>query len=546
MRSMQTFRRDERGIALVMALVIMVSLAIVITGVIDYTSANSRSSSLGHGQQSANQIAEAGMTSAYSVINYWDWNVNPPSGAGNVASDPTILGCAAGTAGSSDCTSPTKKCFSVLTTCASASTLGQAGTASVFGIYGGTNGLTYYGYGASSAGIPVPAATWWIISTGYARNPTGAGTLAKQVQATVTVYNDTNVPPNTAAWNHVYSTAPQGAGCEFDVNGNSVIIDVPVYVTGDMCLSGAGASVQEDLAHGQPVDLRVQGVLTFSGNSSFVGHIGANTGDITSGVVGGGCNTKTGNATTACTNYDYHVRATSQLTTFLPPSPDANAYNVSDPGPKHTCKLGTSPAPPSSGNPFESAGSTVQDTSAALFDLTPATSYSCLSNTAGSTAQLTWNASTSALTISGEIFFDGPIQLSQSATYSGKGTIYAAGAITFPNQNTNVCANATCDFTSWDPNANMMMLVSLLATGNAITFTGNTDKFQGGIFAGSAATIYFRGNSLNLQGPVIGGKFNYGNSVSMKPLPAISKLPPGAPLGLNVHAAAGPLVYKTG
>jgi Tfp pilus assembly protein PilX len=543
--------RDDRGIALVLALGIMLTFAIVITGVIEYTSSNSRSSSIGHSQQSANQVAESGVVQAYSILNYWDWTVNPPSGAGNVASDPTLLGCTTGSAGASDCSSPTKKCVPVLASCTGASE-GKPGTAWVFGIYGGQNGLTFYGTGAPSSGISVPAATWWIISTGYARNPTGAATLSKQVQATTTIYNDTNVPPNTAAWNHVYSTAPQGSGCELDVNGQNVIIDIPVYVTGDMCLSGNGAHVIEDLVHGQAVDLRVQGVLVLSGNSSYVGHLGTATGDITSGVVGGGCTKTVGGTTASCTNgsYDYHVRATSALSSLLPPQPDANAYNVADPGPKHICKSGTSPAPPSSGNPFESSGSTTQNNSAPTFDLTPASSYSCKSNTAGSSGELTWvwnsTTSTGTMTVNGEIFFDGPLQVTRSGTYSGKGTIYTAGTISWPNQTTNLCANATCDFNSWDPNANMLMFISLASSGNAITFTGNTDNFQGGLFAQPGATVYFRGNSINLQGPIVGGKYDWGNNVTIKPLPTITNLPPGAPLGLNVHATPGPLVYKTG
>jgi hypothetical protein len=92
----------------------------------------------------------------------------------------------------------------------------------------------------------------------------------------------------------------------------------------------------------------------------------------------------------------------------------------------------------------------------------------------------------------------------------------------------------------------MLMFISLASSGNAIIFTGNTDNFQGGLFAQPGATVYFRGNSINLQGPIVGGKYDWGNNVAIKPLPTITNLPPGAPLGLNVHATPGPLVYKTG
>ena len=92
---------------------------------------------------------------------------------------------------------------------------------------------------------------------------------------------------NISVWNYVYSTAPQGAGCEVDLSGTNVIVDVPLYVTGDLCVSGTNAKIVENTANGgQPVDVRVGGTLTISGTNATVGTAAQK---LTSGLVSGGC-----------------------------------------------------------------------------------------------------------------------------------------------------------------------------------------------------------------------------------------------------------------
>jgi len=531
---LRRLHRKEGGFALPLALGAMLALAITVTAVIEYTGSNSRAASVNSAQLQATHAAEAALLAAYSKLNYWNWTTN----TGNNATDPTLLGC--GQSGvSSDCTTTkTLTCVDVTSTCTTSTGDGQAGTGTYYGSYDGTS------------------FTWTIYAYGYARNPTGARVVKKTLTATSGVYWDTDSPPNIAIWNHLYSTAPQSpSSCEFDVGGNNVVIDVPIYVTGDMCLSGQGAAVRENTASGgQAVDLRVLGKLVFSGNGSYVGYNSSNPGSaITSGGVALGCSTTNNGTPTSCTSgsFDFHVGDLSTVQTLTSPNADTTWYDNADPGPKHTCKSGTDPAAPSGGNPFESSGSTVRDNSAATFNITPSTAYSCVSQTG--TGQLSWTPPSGAqtmgsLTVSGVIFFDGPIQFTQSALYTGKGTIYASGTITFPNQNTYVCAVANCDFNAWDPNANMMMLASLYTSSPtaAIKFTGNTDKFQGSLFATTSGLIDFSGQSLEIEGPVVGGKFSYGNNVTMKPLPTINKLPPGAPIAVNAHATPGRLSYTSG
>jgi hypothetical protein len=478
--------------------------------VIDYTSSNSRAANVSSAQLDASHAAEAALIAAYSKLNYTN----------NTATDPMLLGCVNGAGGSSDCSTKTLTCVSVLSTCNSSTTDGQAGTGTFYGSY------------------DAPSTTWTIYAFGYARNPTNAAVIKKTYTATSVVTTDINQPPNVAVWNHLYSTAPQGSGCELTVGGNNVVIDIPIYVTGDMCLAGQGASVQENLTTGQAVDLKVVGELVFSGNNT---HVGADsTHPITSGVVGQGCTSTVGGTVKSCPgNFSYWVNTTDSLTTLTPPTADASTwYQNADPGPKHSCKSGTNPAPLAS-SVFDN--DTTQNNSAGTFDLTPSSSYSCLSQTG--TGQLTYNATAHTLVVSGVVFIDGSLTISQTVTYSGRGSIYVAGSINWPNQLTNVCANTSCDFTTWDPNKNMLMLVDL---GGNVNFTGNTDKFQGSIFTQPSATVNFSGQSINYQGPLVAGHVTYGNNVVMKPLPSINNLPPGAPLAVNARAVPGRLTYTSG
>src|ERR1044072_2919405 len=60
--------RDERGIALILALVIMAVLTITVTAVTEFTSSSSRNASESDASQKAHSLAEAGVNDAVSLI----------------------------------------------------------------------------------------------------------------------------------------------------------------------------------------------------------------------------------------------------------------------------------------------------------------------------------------------------------------------------------------------------------------------------------------------------------------------------------------------
>jgi hypothetical protein len=92
-------------------------------------------------------------------------------------------------------------------------------------------------------------------------------------------------------------------------------------------------------------------------------------------------------------------------------------------------------------------------------DLTPSTSYTC--KTPG--GQISWNDSTSTLTITGTVFIDGSatVQNGRTNLYTGSGVLYLSGS--FFLKNSKLCAvssTSTCDMTKWNSTVDLMGVVA--------------------------------------------------------------------------------------
>src|SRR5262249_12808611 len=181
------------------------------------------------------QYAESGVNSAYSMLNYQLTATNGNPAAAN------LLGCDGATGpsdanGPSNCASPVVKVICV--TASSGCSAGTAGSASVYGYYSGTNPTTFNG-------TSVPASTWLLMASGYARNPNTGATMAKTETATVTV-NPLNNGAVAAVWNHIFLTAPLVPNqCSASFGGNNMTITDPLYVIGNLCITGQNTTVQE-------------------------------------------------------------------------------------------------------------------------------------------------------------------------------------------------------------------------------------------------------------------------------------------------------------
>jgi Tfp pilus assembly protein PilX len=566
--------RREDGVALLLALAFTVTLSLLVFGTVSYVTSNQHNAQNSRTDGSARAYAEAALDVAYSTIEH----------AGNTVglnpANPALLGCAAagGSYANSDCTAPTVLCVPVAAACPSGTYTPTVGTATVVGSYTGTATTTTY------ANITEPAGYWILSATGYARNASGK-IDAKALRGTVQI-SALDSGAVASVWNHVFLTAPWQQGvCTTTFSGNSTVLDMPVYTIGNLCFTGNSSGIQQ-VAGGQNIDLQVGGTLYYGGGNDF---IGSATTALYSGVVQMGCSTtatQLANATAAapapaCVNGATPTYYVTNPQTYVseddPELTDAQAekdYSNFDPGPKHPCLSGTTPSPlATSALDFSIAGTegstTMPDNSGSssangVFDVTPSSSYACVSQSGLNTGYLIWNGGSSSMTvtvgstsvtvaakqlaINGSIFLDGPIKVSQSMTYKGVGVIMAAGQINLPTNNMSICAqNTGCAYTSWQGstgNNDMLTLATLLSNSSAaINWTGQGIIWQGSFWCRPSSTFFLTGQGgPQIQGPLsVGAMTINGNSFDFKPLPVIKNMPTGAPVPPNVSAKVGPL-----
>jgi hypothetical protein len=260
--------------------------------------------------------------------------------------------------------------------------------------------------------------------------------------------------------------------------------------------------------------------------------------------VGGGCGGAITNTTHPCTAGD-RVWASTLLNTAspitLPVVDDANAYMTAKPGPNNPCSS-TSGTPPVWDNDSTLNLTTYPNGSVpGMFNLTPGSNYTCHA-TDGSgniVGQLDWDNTTKTLTIKGKMYIDGSVYSDNGVInlYSGSATLYLTGVFLITNS-TKICgatAGVLCDFSTWTPNSNMLVVVAHGDNGGGYSVAmANSTKWQGGFFAKKGIDL---GQSSIDEGPMFATNINLSNSVTVKPLPAITNLPLGAPVIPNVHAA---------
>jgi Tfp pilus assembly protein PilX len=568
MRAILRRLHDETGIALVMALAFTVALSALVFGMTTYVTSNQKSATNSGDDQLARQYAEAALNVAYSRIKYAlnTTGMNPAS--------PTLLGCGASNAGTgaSDCSSPAPLCVGFTGTCPSGTYTGTAGTASITGFYTGTTSGSY-------AGISMTSSYWIIVATGYARNASGA-LDAKTVRGTVQV-QALDQGAVASVWNHVFLTAPYQKGvCQTTFSGNTTVLDMPIYTIGNLCLTGNSSGLQQT-AGGQAVDLQVGGKLVLGGTQTQVGD--SSSAPITSGVAVGGCAATITSTASDCTKSPwtskYFVKNTDTFTSQQAPaetSTDINKdYSTFDPGPLHTCLSGTNPAPLAD-SAFDSTvstgeGSTMSpDTSGSgtaggTFNLTPTSSYACISKNGTGTGYLIWNNNSSGnitvsgitvppktLAINGSIYFDSNVTATQNATYSGTAVIEFSGSF---STSATICAvwyNGSCDtrtnmWQAGSSNTSMLTLVAIASNNSsAISFSSTLGAFQGSLWTQPSSGCNVGGTQYTIQGPMSLGTIALsGTQATLVPLPVIKNMPTGAPIPPNTGVKISAPNYST-
>jgi hypothetical protein len=489
--------RDERGIALIMALGMLTVLTISTVALLTYSNDNLRGVNYGKSRVTAYSMAESGIAQALAVLNL----------PANNALTSTLLPQVTTKADGSACSSPsTSECVT----------------------WSGT--------------FTQQTATWLITSTGQVPNPRNANPVTKTLRVTVGVQPTLGQTLNNQAWNYIYSANDDGnhATCDMTVD-QSVNVSTPLYVVGDLCVSNGGLITQG--THG--TTLVVGGQLTLSNaNQNFVGATkSGNTltvNNITAAYIGTGCVLATNTLHTPCSSAD-NVYATTIGT--APPSPVSpptvswqSWYNAASPGPKFPCVSGSSSGTTPT---FESTGNTAGDNSVpTACNLTPSTAdYDCW--TAG--GELKWNHTTKLLTINGTVFIDGSAYIDGAGviSYTGQATLYLSG--TFLLKNSSLCAvllsgGTGCDTSAWDPNTKALIVVANGNGDNGVTVGDSVQLvsayFQGGLYGTHAVDLT---TSSNVDGPMVGSPVKLGQSVNTT-FPFISFVPAGTPGNPTVYA----------
>jgi hypothetical protein len=486
-RVLETWRRlkrDERGMALVMALGIMFVLAIVLTTTIFFTSASLRHANSSNAGQKAYAIAEAGLNDAVAQLApYYAAATSMDGGTPVVGGIHTI-------------SSGGPKSFT-------------GGTVSWTGTFdSGTN-------------------VWSLTGTGTVPNPTGASAIVRTAKAKLPV-----IAALPFAYQYGYFMGDPAAPCSLIDNSGGA--SLAVYVASCLTFGGAATIVEPPPGTPPSLDLYVGGGATAADPTPKISpsldmgdkgsaKVGTSTNKIRSAVVVGGCKWHK-NPTTCSNGSSSQVWAASYGSTANPqPLPTADPATI-------YARANWSAAACSTGSqPFDN--NTTRNSSKGTVALLGLAKFDC-STPVG---RLAWDPATKSLTATGTIFIDGNLDIgsNQHALYTAgtSATIYVNGTVSFHNDG-SICGpgpgSTAVDpcLGKWDPNQGEL-LIWALNTSNVVpgfTTLGNA-SFEGG----AAVTGKYSGsNGASVKGPVIA---NYGEIDGDGKSKAFVTVPGGAPGG---------------
>jgi hypothetical protein len=465
--------QSEDGIAMVMAVGILIVLGMLAIGVTAYTTAGQRTASRSSAGVSAYSLAEAGINNAMAVL------AKPKS-----ALDASLL--------------PER--------------------------------VTSYDSGSVRwwGTLPAGSSTWALTSIGTMRNPTGGSQpVRRKISVSVRVRPAFMQPTSNPAWNYIIATRTSTPkGCDQSLN-NSVNIQSPMYVLGNLCLNTPSQIT------GGP--LQVHGSMKLDVNTN-VGSSGAPLNEV---HVKNGCAYKNGafvlpqnGGCVPAQKVWTGLADASPITLVLPTADYPSWYVNSAPGPRQPCTTQSGTVPVFDNN------ATWDNSVGGIFNLTPPSSnYSCVVQSGNKVVgQLSWNYTAKTLTILGTVFIDGSVTANYGfqnvpITYTGTGTIYVGGTFLF--KGTQLCATITaagdtCDFPHWDPNSTFLVIVAngnggQVPVGDSIQLVSSS--FEGGLFGTNAIELDTHSET---EGPMFSGNVIMDNTVFARTWPLIT-VPVGMP-----------------
>jgi Tfp pilus assembly protein PilX len=487
--------KDERGIALVMALGILTVFGISVVTLIDYTTSNTQASANNGARQTAYSLAEAGINDMYGIL----------SKQANNAFSSTLL---------PSCSTPTTIAY-------------------------GKGWTTFCG------SLPAGSDTWNVQATGKIRNGGVNGTTYtyRTIKATIQIKGVVIETLANQVWNYMFATNTNGTGACDESLASGSNVSSNIYVYGNLCLNN-NATIT-----GANTKVVVKGYEKMANSTNY---IGTSTTKVAEAHIVGSCtvgstthNPCRQGATTAGDQIWANTLDTTPPSISAPTVDWAGYYLNANPGPKYSCYSSSGTVPT-----FDN-DTTRNSSVSTSFDLTPSSSdYDCWTPA----GEIGWNHTTKVLTLNGTVFIDGPAKASCTlCSYSGRGALYLSGSFLVQNK---FCAlinagNTDCNFGSaWDPNAGPFLTV--VANGNTADQSGvsagqsvvlvSGAHYQGGLYGSNQ--VDFAGTASD-QGPVVGTSIAINGSVTTYPF-NLTQAPSGVPDQPVNYGQPQPPQYSSG
>jgi Tfp pilus assembly protein PilX len=493
-RVLQRLVGEEDGIALVIALAMMMVLAITTAGVLAAGTANQREALFSDQSREAFAIAQEGLAYAEGCIY---------SAAANNDATPACL---------SSTNLPTL----------------PVGTG------------TYY------ASVAADGVTWTMHGSGTVNGITRNVSAVANVPSPVT-------STQTGVWNYVYADAA-GTTCATTING-SVTISVPIMVRGDLCLSGSLNYTGVQLEVGG--NLSVTGSAKVGSASSKVTTVRVGLTSSSTNTCSTGNNSTVMPGVGICDGSHSPIYATSikegvDVTPTMPCIGQPSSYDPACTGTNdgtwttlHSV-YNAQAALPSSGCPanlFDSNSTLDNSDTSITSAMFSSTAYDCKLGSASkpctttvNVCEIKWTPSTHALAVSGTFYFDGSLTISGTVIYSGQASFYFTGGVNTTGSPTFCGASGTfggsnCT-TSWNPDTDGIVMIAgcwANSTGSSLTTTacvnlGGGANVQFGVYCTTQYTT--AGGSSNM-GPVLAQSLNLGGNAQT--LIPFHVFPPGTP-----------------
>ena len=366
--------------------------------------------------------------------------------------------------------------------------------------------VTYYG--TYDAGTQI----WTLTGRVSLPNPTGSAPIIRTASSKVRITTDQQGSTNNAIWNYLYQDDPNFCA---DV-ANNVDLKIPLYTRGDLCVANNATLTGESV--------QVLGNIEIGNNGS----VGTPSNPIAEAHIAGQCKYGSGgsgqwNSPCSATDHVYATTISSSPASLTKPPVDmAGWYAAAAPGPQNPCTQGNFPGG------FDDDG--FMNESLPEVNLAPSTPYDCKVYDSGQlVGQISWvpgqGALPGTLTISGVIFFDGPVKLNNNANvvYQGKGVIYATGQVYLSN-NSKLCGINGCT-SSWNPNVDLLVFVAGTTSVEDGFVVRNNGRFQGAAYV---ENDFREWNNATVYGPIIARRVRVRNNAVHEFIP-FNTLLPGMP-----------------